>query len=86
MVINIIIFYNLFLYKVFDGEFVVKLTLAFSKLEIELKKCLISSKDSERDNDSSSCYVYFLNNAYETVIYWFLLNYIISNYELWLIT
>lgn len=58
-----------FLFKVFDGEFVVKLSLAFSKLENEFKKCLISSKDSEGDNDLSSCYVYFLNNTHETVIY-----------------
>ncbi|VVC34305.1 Hypothetical protein CINCED_3A011770 [Cinara cedri] len=51
--------------NVFDGEFVVKLTLAFSKLEVEFKKCLISSKESERDNGSSS-YVYFLNNDFES--------------------
>lgn len=54
-------------FKVFDGEFVVKLTLAFSRLEIEYKKCLISCKDSNGDNGSSS-YVYFLNNAYESVM------------------
>jgi len=52
--------------NVFDGEFVVKLTLAFSRLENEFKKCLISCKDSDSDNESSSSYVYFLNNAYES--------------------
>ncbi|KAF0760760.1 diacylglycerol kinase eta-like [Aphis craccivora] len=52
--------------NVFDGKFVVKLSLAFNRLEIEFKKCLISSKDSEGDYDSSSCYVYFLNNTYES--------------------
>ncbi|XP_050419920.1 diacylglycerol kinase eta isoform X2 [Adelges cooleyi] len=50
--------------NVFDGEFVIKLTLAFSRLEMELKKCLISSKDSE--NDSTSSYVYFLSDLYES--------------------
>lgn len=59
----------LFFHKVFDGEFVVKLTLAFSRLEVELKKCLLSSKDCEKDNDLSSFYVYFLNNSYESVMY-----------------
>jgi hypothetical protein len=68
----IIIFFYVF--KVFDGKFVVKLSLAFSRLEIEFKKCLISSKDSEGDYDSSSCYVYFLNNTYESVIYLFFYN------------
>lgn len=65
----IVMFKNIFHCKVFDGEFVVKLTLAFSRLDIEFKKCLLSFKDSEKDNDSSSSYVYFLNNAYESVMY-----------------
>lgn len=65
----IFFFFYIYMYKVFDGKFVVKLSLAFNRLEIEFKKCLISSKDSEEDYDSSSCYVYFLNNTYESVIY-----------------
>ncbi|XP_050541600.1 diacylglycerol kinase eta-like isoform X2 [Daktulosphaira vitifoliae] len=50
--------------NVFGGELVIKLTLAFSQLEEEFKKCLISSKDS--DNYSTSAYVYFMSNSYES--------------------
>lgn len=51
--------------------------MAFSRLEVEIKKCLISPKDSVRDNSLSSSYVYFLNNVFESVILFILYSQII---------